>query len=35
MRLCNHPLYNQMNSALSGYAGLNGMDSRDYTPSPD
>ena len=35
MRLCNQPLYNQMNSALSGYAGLNGMDSRDYTPSPD
>lgn len=35
MRLCNQPLYNQMNSALSGNAGLNGMDSRDYTPPSD
>ena len=32
MRLCNQPLYNQMNSALSGSAGLQGMDGRDYAP---
>jgi hypothetical protein len=35
MRLCNQPLYNQMNSALSGNAGLWGMDGRDYAPGPD
>jgi len=35
MRLCNQPLYNQMNGALSGNASLSGMDGRDYTPSPN
>jgi hypothetical protein len=34
MRLCNQPLYNQFNAALSGNAGLQGMDGRDYAP-PD
>jgi hypothetical protein len=32
MRLLNQPLYNQMNSALGGYASLSGMDGRDYAP---
>ncbi|SPE56635.1 hypothetical protein SBV1_2480018 [Verrucomicrobia bacterium] len=32
MRLLNQPLQNQMNTALSGNAGLQGMDGRDYTP---
>jgi hypothetical protein len=38
MRLCNQPLYNEMNNVLGGGDGFdnnNGMDSRDYTPSPD
>jgi hypothetical protein len=35
MRLCNQPLYNQMNSALSGSAGFQGMDGRDYAPGPE
>jgi hypothetical protein len=35
MRLCNQPLYNQMNTALSGNAGFQGMDGRDYAPGPD
>ena len=33
MRLCNQPLYNQMNNALNGYASLAGMDGRDYAPA--
>ncbi len=34
MRLLNQPLYNQMNSALSG-GSLSGFDGRDYTPPPN
>ncbi len=37
MRLINQPLYDEMNSVLSGndsFHNNNGMDSRDYTPSP-
>ncbi|HEX7569287.1 MAG TPA: hypothetical protein VF492_02160, partial [Verrucomicrobiae bacterium] len=33
MRLCNQPLYNQINNALNGYTSLAGMDGRDYTPA--
>ena len=32
MRLCNQPLYGQLNNALNGYASLVGMDGRDYSP---
>jgi hypothetical protein len=38
MRLCNQPLYNEMNNVLSGGDGFDnngGMDNRDYAPSPD
>lgn len=34
MRLCNQPLYDHMNSVLSG-GSFAGMDGRDYTPPPD
>ena len=32
MRLCNQPLYNQLNNALNSGASLAGMDGRDYAP---
>ena len=35
MRLLNQPLYNQMNSVLSGNASFSGMDGRDYAPGPN
>jgi len=35
MRLCNQPLYGQFYAAMTGNAGLNGMDGRDYAPGPE